>query len=119
MKKVERINIIMRYINNRAHFTISEIMQEFTISRSTAIRDIREIVSKIIEQANESEINTVLCDGINELMAVEKDQTDENNGDITASLVDLFDDCEKDFGDIVGIPSGFSHLDRLTGGFQE
>ncbi|MFD2446996.1 helix-turn-helix transcriptional regulator [Bacillus sp. CGMCC 1.16607] len=43
MKKVERINIIMRYINNRAHFTISEIMQEFNVSRSTAIRDIREI----------------------------------------------------------------------------
>lgn len=43
MKKVERINIIMRYINNRGHFTISEIMQEFNISRSTAVRDIREI----------------------------------------------------------------------------
>ncbi|WP_066255539.1 helix-turn-helix transcriptional regulator [Neobacillus drentensis] len=43
MKKVERINTIMRYINNRAHFTITEIMQEFNISRSTAIRDIREI----------------------------------------------------------------------------
>jgi len=43
MKKVERINVIMRYINNRAHFTISEIMREFSISRSTAIRDIREI----------------------------------------------------------------------------
>ncbi|QUL57908.1 HTH domain-containing protein [Paenibacillus tritici] len=43
MKKVERINIIMRYINNRAHFTLSEIMREFHISRSTAIRDIREI----------------------------------------------------------------------------
>lgn len=45
MKKFERINTIMRYINNRAHFTISEIMQEFNISRSTAIRDIREIES--------------------------------------------------------------------------
>ncbi|OMF69932.1 helix-turn-helix transcriptional regulator [Paenibacillus glucanolyticus] len=43
MNKVERINIIMRYINNRAHFTISEIMREFNISRSTAIRDIKEI----------------------------------------------------------------------------
>lgn len=42
-EKVERINIIMRYINNRSHFTISEIMREFNISRSTAIRDIREI----------------------------------------------------------------------------
>ncbi|MDF2871129.1 MAG: decaprenyl diphosphate synthase [Anaerocolumna sp.] len=35
MKKVERINIIMRYINNRAHFTFSEILKEFNISRST------------------------------------------------------------------------------------
>jgi predicted DNA-binding transcriptional regulator YafY len=43
MKKVERINTIMRYINNRAQFTITEIMREFNISRSTAIRDIREI----------------------------------------------------------------------------
>ncbi|WP_409272786.1 helix-turn-helix transcriptional regulator [Neobacillus sp. SCS-31] len=43
MKKVERINTIMRYINNRAHFTISELMREFNISRSTAIRDVREI----------------------------------------------------------------------------
>ncbi len=43
MKKTERINIMMRYINNRAHFTVSELMQEFNISRSTAIRDIREI----------------------------------------------------------------------------
>lgn len=43
MKKVERINTIMRYINNRSHFTITEIMREFNISRSTAIRDIREI----------------------------------------------------------------------------
>lgn len=43
MKKVERINTLMRYINNRAQFTISEIMDEFGISRSTAIRDIREV----------------------------------------------------------------------------
>jgi len=34
MKKVERINVIMRYINNRAHFTLTEIMREFNISRS-------------------------------------------------------------------------------------
>ncbi|WPK13113.1 HTH domain-containing protein [Lysinibacillus louembei] len=43
MKKVERINVMMRYINNRSHFTISEIMREFHVSRATAIRDIQEI----------------------------------------------------------------------------
>ncbi|MDR0299307.1 MAG: WYL domain-containing protein [Streptococcaceae bacterium] len=43
MKKTERVNLIMRYINNRAKFTISEIQNEFAISRATAIRDIQEI----------------------------------------------------------------------------
>lgn len=43
MKKTERINLMMRYINNRAQFTIREIQQEFGISRATAIRDIQEI----------------------------------------------------------------------------
>lgn len=43
MKKTERINLILRYINNRAHFTIAELQREFKISRATAIRDINEI----------------------------------------------------------------------------
>ncbi|MDR0297771.1 MAG: HTH domain-containing protein, partial [Streptococcaceae bacterium] len=43
MKKTERVTLIMRYINNRAHFTISEIQREFGISRATAIRDVQEI----------------------------------------------------------------------------
>ncbi|MFD0669865.1 helix-turn-helix transcriptional regulator [Cohnella sp. GCM10027633] len=43
MNKTERVNLIMRYINNRAHFTIAEIRREFKISRATAIRDINEI----------------------------------------------------------------------------
>lgn len=43
MKKTERINLIMRYINNRAHFTIAELQKEFEISRATAIRDVQQI----------------------------------------------------------------------------
>lgn len=43
MKKTERINILMRFINNRGHFTIAEVMDEFQISRSTAVRDLREV----------------------------------------------------------------------------
>lgn len=34
---------MIRYINNRTRYTIKEIIQEFNISRSTAIRVIREI----------------------------------------------------------------------------
>ena len=36
---------MMRYMNNRSFFTITEIMKEFDISRSTAFRDIKEIES--------------------------------------------------------------------------
>lgn len=43
MKKTERINTMMRFINNRVHFTIRDLMETFDVSRSTAIRDIKEI----------------------------------------------------------------------------
>ena len=43
MKKTERINTMMRFINNRAHFTIRDLMETFDVSRSTAIRDVKEI----------------------------------------------------------------------------
>jgi len=43
MKKTERINTMMRFINNRANFTIREIMDNFNVSRSTVIRDLKEI----------------------------------------------------------------------------
>lgn len=78
-----------------------------------------QVAEKIIGQALESDISKTLSEGISELMTVDEDQTDDDNGDITPSLVDLFEDCEKDLGEIVGIPSGFGQLDRLTGGFHE
>jgi predicted DNA-binding transcriptional regulator YafY len=43
MQKTERINTMMRYMNNRGVFTLHDLMNEFGISRSTALRDIREI----------------------------------------------------------------------------
>lgn len=43
MKKTTRINTEMRYINNRQRFTISDLMAEFDISRSTANRDLADI----------------------------------------------------------------------------
>lgn len=78
-----------------------------------------QVAEKIIENACEKEITKTLNEGIQDLMAIEQEQTDEDNGELKNSLVDLFADCEKDQGEIVGIPSGFHDLDRLTGGFQE
>jgi len=43
MHKTDRINTMMRYINNRQYFTIRELMTHFDVSRSTVIRDLNTI----------------------------------------------------------------------------
>ena len=112
---VSYINQLAGSVPTTANFHFYEKMVREYAQKRKAI----QIAGKIMEQANTSEISQTLSEVIQELMAVEEDQADEDNGDITPSLVDLFEDCEKDLGEIVGIPSGFAHLDRLTGGFQE
>ena len=61
----------------------------------------------------------IIREGIQDLQKVEDGLSDENLGDIKEGLIDLYLDCEKDLGEISGIPSGFKDLDGLTGGFQE
>jgi len=118
LKMVGGVSYITRLASSvptTANFHFYEkLVREYAQKRKTI-----QIAGKIMEQAQASDISKTLSDGINELMAVEEDEADEDNGDITPSLVDLFADCEKDLGEIVSIPSGFAHLDRLTGGFQE
>lgn len=77
-----------------------------------------EIAYRIKNAAEKKDIQAVLHDGIEQLMLVEDMQTDENEGDIESGLLELYSDCEKDVGDVSGIPSGFQRLDLLTGGFQ-
>jgi replicative DNA helicase len=82
-------------------------------------RRVIQITEKIIENTKETDITKTLNEAIQGLMAVEQEQIDDDSGEIKNSLIDLYIDCEKDLGEIVGIPSGFHFLDRLTGGFQE
>lgn len=73
---------------------------------------------KIMYQAASEDTDKTVRDGIQELMSIEEDQTDDDTGEITSSLVELFVECEQDQGEMLGIPSGFHDLDKLTGGFQ-
>ncbi|MGO4734211.1 helix-turn-helix transcriptional regulator [Paenibacillus sp. 2KB_22] len=43
MKKSERINQMLRFINQKQQFTLQDLMQEFQISKRTAIRDIASL----------------------------------------------------------------------------
>ncbi len=43
MKKSERINQMLRFINQKQHFTLQDLMHEFQISKRTALRDIASL----------------------------------------------------------------------------
>ncbi|WP_233522527.1 DnaB-like helicase C-terminal domain-containing protein [Peribacillus glennii] len=51
-------------------------------------------------------------------MQIEDFSTEDSLGDIQASLIDFYYECENDIGELTGISSGFAQLDKLTGGFQ-
>ncbi|WP_231505623.1 replicative DNA helicase [Bacillus sp. EB01] len=78
-----------------------------------------EIAGKIRDRARDGDIKDVLNEGIKQLRLIEEVQGTDDAGDIRTGLVDLYIDCEKDIGEITGVPSGFYKLDKLTGGFQE
>lgn len=43
MKKSERLNDMIRYLNDRSFFNLKELMERYTISKSTALRDVRSL----------------------------------------------------------------------------
>ena len=77
------------------------------------------IANKIRKATQDGDLDRIIREGIQDLQTVEDLLSDENLGDIKEGLIDLYMDCEKDLGEISGIPSGFKELDGLTGGFQE
>ncbi|PLR95735.1 replicative DNA helicase [Bacillus sp. T33-2] len=83
-------------------------------------RRAKEVAGRIMDEvARAEDIRKTISDGIHNLMEIEGANGDDELGDIKSCLVDLYNDCEKDSGEISGVPSGFKKLDRLTGGFQE
>ena len=43
MKKSERINDMMMYLNNKETFNLKDIMEKYSISKNTALRDIKSL----------------------------------------------------------------------------
>lgn len=43
MKKSERLNDMMRYLNGREFFNLSNLMEKYNISKSTALRDVTSL----------------------------------------------------------------------------
>ena len=91
-----------------------EIVKKYAHKRDTVL-----IANKIRKATQDGNLDRIIREGIQDLQKVEDLLSDENLGDIKEGLIDLYLDCEKDLGEISGIPSGFKELDGLTGGFQE
>ncbi|MCC2461088.1 HTH domain-containing protein, partial [Bacillus mobilis] len=43
MKKTERINDMLIFLNNKRHFNLKDLMVRYAISKSTALRDIQSL----------------------------------------------------------------------------
>ncbi|MFB3163841.1 replicative DNA helicase [Neobacillus sp. 179-J 1A1 HS] len=84
--------------------------------RRKALAFLEEFQMKAID----GDIEQVVSEGIQQLMALEDSRpNDEDSGEISTSLIELYGEGECDLGDIPGCSTGFTKLDRLTGGFQE
>ncbi|RFU61160.1 replicative DNA helicase [Peribacillus glennii] len=77
-----------------------------------------EVAGRIMEEAKTEDIGRTIHHGIQELMKIDKHGSKED-GCILPCLTEIYNDCETEYPDITGIPSGFKKLDKLTGGFQE
>ncbi|USK85702.1 replicative DNA helicase [Peribacillus asahii] len=82
-------------------------------------REAVSIANQLKEQVLSEDPATIIQSGINDLMRLEDDSSQEDDGHILPDLVEVYDDLETPKGEVTGIPTGFTELDRMTAGFQK
>jgi replicative DNA helicase len=104
------------WVPSIAHFHTYEEAVKSHDKRRKALAYLEEFQTK----ARDGDIEQVVSEGIQQLMALEDNQSaEEDSGEISPCLIELYGEGECDLGDIPGCSSGFTKLDSLTGGFQE
>lgn len=74
---------------------------------------------KAIEVGNKLKDGMEVQEAITELLGIEESITDDDDGDIREDLVKVYDDLENSTGEVTGIPTGYTELDRMLTGLQE
>lgn len=92
-----------------------KIVEEHSLRRKVKQMGERLTVSAVTED----DPNTVVKEILNDLMSIEEDKNEQDDGEIQEALMDMYSELESATGDITGIPSGIRDLDRLTGGYQD
>lgn len=86
------------------------------VQKCSVQRGMRSIANQILDGAEQE---STLSDSINELMKLAEENTDNDDGDVHNSLIELFEELEKSTGELKGIPSGLHDLDKMLRGFKE
>lgn len=82
-------------------------------------REAIKLANKIKESAMDGNPVELLQTSINELIRLESEATDDEDGSINNDLAELYGEFENPKGDITGIPTGFTALDQITAGLQK
>ncbi|MFS0766062.1 replicative DNA helicase [Peribacillus phoenicis] len=102
-------------VPSTASFTYYEkILHEYWQRREAIV-----VANQIKESALSGDPAEVIQTGINELMRLEDNSTDDDDGSIKDDLVTVYDELETPKGEITGMPTGFNELDRMTAGLQK
>ncbi|MGE6718689.1 replicative DNA helicase [Peribacillus frigoritolerans] len=102
-------------VPSTASFTYYEkILHEYWQRREAIL-----VANQIKESALSGEPAEVIQTGINELMRLEDNSTEDDDGSIKDDLVAVYDELETPKGEITGMATGFTGLDRITAGLQK
>jgi replicative DNA helicase len=92
-----------------ANFSFYEgLVMEYYQKRKTV-----DVANQILQEAWNDDISDTIQRGVNSLMAIEAGRAGDDDGLIHDSLVELYDQTERDGTVLPGIASGFADLDRL------
>lgn len=82
-------------------------------------REMIRVAQKAQSYAMEMDPMDAVQSAIQDLLKIEDNDADDENGDYEDELLEMFDDLESGPKGINGIRSGFRDLDNMTAGFQE
>lgn len=74
-----------------------------------------DMFRKSIEEGEN--LDTVMQTQVAKLLNLSRDEKDDD-GSLSDSLVEIYDDLEKNVGEMTGIETGYTELNKITTGFQ-
>ncbi|MBY0189146.1 replicative DNA helicase [Bacillus aerophilus] len=104
---------------NTAATTAKQSYFENVIIEYWQKREIAKIAADLKESSKSEDTSQVIQEGISSLMSLEDATGTDDDGSINNDLVEIYQELETPKGDVTGMPSGFTELDRMTSGFQK